>query len=399
MLAQPGGPARDRRSCGYHPGVDGQGGRAAGERPPPRWRPEGVDAGWLTAALRHAGVLVAGRVAEVSVAPVGTGQMADCFRLTPVYDGAAAPDGGAPPASLVGKFTAASETSRATSVALRTAEAEVRFYQQVAPTLAVRTPACHYAEVDPATAEFVLLLEDLAPARTGDQLAGCGVDEAALALDELARLHAGRWGDPALERLSWLNRSDPAGDAMAAEVLPALFAGFCDRYGGQLEDEVLEVGRRLYARIGDYLAAPHGPRTVQHADYRLDNLLFGDGGGGPFVAVVDWQTVTCGPGAADASYFLGAGLPVEDRRREEFALLRTYHQALRAGGVAGYGWDECVRDYRRFAYAGYVMAVSASMLVERTERGDQMFLTMARRHAAQVVDLDAESLLGVGAGG
>jgi hypothetical protein len=40
------------------------------------------------------------------------------------------------------------------------------------------------------------------------------------------------------------------------------------------------------------------------------------------------------------------------------------------------------------------MAVAASMLVERTARGDEMFLTMARRHARHALDLDAAALLG-----
>jgi hypothetical protein len=34
------------------------------------------------------------------------------------------------------------------------------------------------------------------------------------------------------------------------------------------------------------------------------------------------------------------------------------------------------------------------MVVERTDRGDQMFLAMASRHAAHAVDLDAAALLG-----
>jgi hypothetical protein len=50
-------------------------------------------------------------------------------------------------------------------------------------------------------------------------------------------------------------------------------------------------------------------------------------------------------------------------------------------------------DYRRHAYGGYIMAVGASMLVQRTPRGDEMFLTMARRHAAQILDLGSEALL------
>ena len=36
---------------------------------------------------------------------------------------------------------------------------------------------------------------------------------------------------------------------------------------------------------------------------------------------------------------------------------------------------------------------AASMLVERTDRGDQMFLTMADRHSRHALDLDATSVL------
>jgi hypothetical protein len=39
------------------------------------------------------------------------------------------------------------------------------------------------------------------------------------------------------------------------------------------------------------------------------------------------------------------------------------------------------------------MAASASMLVERTARGDEMFMTMARRHGAHILDLETEDLL------
>jgi hypothetical protein len=34
------------------------------------------------------------------------------------------------------------------------------------------------------------------------------------------------------------------------------------------------------------------------------------------------------------------------------------------------------------------------MLVERTDRGDEMFLVMAHRHARHILDLDAPALLG-----
>jgi aminoglycoside phosphotransferase (APT) family kinase protein len=180
---------------------------------------------------------------------------------------------------------------------------------------------------------------------------------------------------------------------LGAQLLPGLFPGFVARYRDRLAPEVVAVGERLMPRVHGYLADQPRPWTVQHGDYRLDNLLFGDGSRAPALAVVDWQTAIHGPGPADVSYFLGAGLAAEDRRAHEEALVREYHAALRAGGVEGYGWDRCWEDYRRYAYAGYLMAVGASMVVEQTERGDEMFLAMARRHAAQVVDLDSEALL------
>ncbi len=42
---------------------------------------------------------------------------------------------------------------------------------------------------------------------------------------------------------------------------------------------------------------------------------------------------------------------------------------------------------------GVLMAILAPMLVERTERGDEMFMTMLARHARHVLELDAEELL------
>lgn len=353
------------------------------------WRPEQVTASWLTEVFRRAGVVGGARVVRFDSEVVGTGQMADSVRFTLHYDS----ETPLAPMSVVGKFTAADETSRSTGIAMRTSEVEVRFYQQVASTVAVRTPRCYHGDVNPATAEFVLILEDLAPARPGDQVAGCSADEAELALTELAALHAPRWGDPTLESLEWLNRRTDESNEAGSVIFPMLFEGFAERYGDVLDDDVLDVGRRLMPHIGAYLRSQPGPWTVQHADYRLDNLLFGTVAGGVPLAVVDWQTVTLGPGVADVSYFLGAGPSEDDRRANEVPLVREYHSALVAGGVSGYTFDACFTDYRRYAYAGYLMAVGASMMVERTERGDEMFLAMARRHAAQIIDLRSHELL------
>ncbi len=341
---------------------------------------------WLTAAL---GELTGGSaVSAVELEPVGTGQMCDSFRLHLTF-GSEVP--ASVPATVIAKLPAAGEQSRATALALRSYEMEVRFYQQLAPQLPVRTPTAYFADIDVSTASFVLLLEDLAPARQGDQLTGCTVAEARAAIDQLVGLHAPRWADPGLERLEWLHRDPDAQREFYAGLLPALWQGFTQRYEGRLSGEVLEVGSAVVAALDHYLDE-RGPATIVHGDYRLDNLLFGGTAEAPTVAVVDWQTCGHGPALSDVAYFIGAGLLPEQRREHEESLVRRYHSQMVDAGVP-LTWDECWRGYRRGTVAGLIMAMAASMLVERTERGDEMFMAMAERHARHALDLDALSVI------
>jgi ecdysteroid kinase len=352
--------------------------------------PEDVTASWLDGVLRDSGSLRAGRLTGFESAVVGTGQMGTSVRYRLSYDG----DATDAPRSVVCKFASSDPTSRSTGVTLRTYEVEVSFYRDVARTVGMTIPACLAAEIDLATGEFVLVLEDLAPCVQGDQLAGCTVDQAALAMDELAKLHAPRWNDPALATVEWLNRNNgDEAQAFSEVFLPQLLPGFLDRYADRLQPDEVQLAELLMQRIGRFIRDRPGPRAVQHGDYRLDNMLFGTAEGGHPLAVVDWQTVVWGPPAFDASYFLGAGLPVDDRRRHERELVRRYHEGLRAGGVTDYSWDALWLDYRRYAFGGFLMALGASMMVVQTERGDEMFMTMIRRHGAQIADLDAAALL------
>ncbi len=341
---------------------------------------------WLTRAL--APRFGEASITSVQATSIGTGQVGENVRLQLDFSTPTSA-----PTRLVAKLPSTSETSRATAGALRTYEVEVRFYQELAAALPVRTPTCYHAAIDLSSNGYVLLLEDLAPAVQGDQLAGCTVDQAATAVLELPKLHAPRWNDPRLAEIGWLARANPEQEATMSALLSSLFPGFCERYRDRLAPEVVALGERLFARMEAYAAHRPGPWSIQHGDYRLDNLLFASAAGGDPVAVVDWQVVSHGPAVADVAYFLGAGLMPDDRRLHETSLVREYHRALCASGVVGYGWDDCWRDYRRYAFGGLVMAVGASMIVERTERGDDMFVAMASRHGRHALDLDAEQLL------
>ena len=341
--------------------------------------PEKLTAEWLTSVL---GV----KVASAETSPLGTGQMCDSVRIRLTYEG----ETEAPP-TLVAKLPAADPTSRNTAMMLRNYVKEVNFYRYIIGTLTIRTPRVLYADIDDSGVSFVLLMQDMAPAVQGDQIAGCTPEVARAALKEMVGLHAPRWNDPTFKQYDWLYVDPAEGRSSSLMMLPMLWSGFVDRYDDRTTDEVRKVGTKLFENIGAYVTDAGGPKTIVHGDYRLDNLLLGPGPDD--VAVVDWQTIALGTAASDAAYFIGAGLLPEVRRQHEDELLRTYYDDLLKAGVTDFSWDECYRDYRRGTFAGLVMAVGASMLVERTERGDAMFMVMAERHAQHALDLDALATL------
>jgi thiamine kinase-like enzyme len=326
------------------------------------------------------------RVTGFDAVPVGTGQMADTVRFALSYDTAA---GG--PETVVGKFASADEQSRATGQALRAYEIEVRFYREVAPRVAARVPATYLAEVDPATGWFTLLMEDIAGARQGDQIEACGPEVAAAVLEEMAGLHAPCWEAPELASLEWLNRSAVQTEQLLSMLVTSVMPGFVERYGDTLIPEHRQVCEVFAANVPAFVQGRSGPSTAVHGDFRLDNLLFQPDD--PRPVVVDWQTLVWGSCAADVAYFIGGCLRVDDRRAHEEELLVRYHDALCRRGVAGFTLDDLREAYRRETFAGVLMAIVASMVVQRTERGDLMFLTSTTRHAQHVLDTGALDLL------
>jgi hypothetical protein len=336
-----------------------------------------LDEAWLSAALGT------GRVASFSSEPIGTGQMSESHRVHLSYA-----DGEGPPTAVL-KLAAADTASRATGIGLGIYAREVRFYDEVAPSIGGPLPGCWVARFEESEGWFTLLLEDAADATPGDQIAGCGVEQARLAMSALAQLHAPVLGDETLAGSDWLNRPAPINQALVAQLLP----GFMERYGERVSAEHRALCERFVARLDPWLADRRGPQGLVHGDFRLDNLLFGKSERSKPLTVVDWQTVGWGGAVTDAAYFLGGGLQVEDRRRHERELLGEYHEALLAEGVRGFSWETCWEEYRRHTFAGVLMALIAPMLVERTERGDEMFMAMLARHAQHVLDLEAEELL------
>ena len=349
--------------------------------------PDLVTPEWLTEVLRY-GEAVDGdtKVTSFDAKSIGTGQVGANVRYTLTYEGQPGP------ASIVCKFSSRDPQSASTGVQTLTYETEVAFYRDLAHTVDISRPHCYLAELEHGTANVVLVMEDLTPAEQGDQIVGCTVEQATIAVDEAAKLHGPRWGDATLTELAWLDRRSTSGGLAA--MLEMIWPAFVDRYRDTLEPVSIEAGAQLMALVPHLTAYTPPALTPIHYDYRLDNMLFGTAEGGKPLTVVDWQTVQLGLGPQDVAYFLGNAFAPEVRRGCERALVARYHRALVDGyGVADYPFDQCWADYVHSSYASLSMAVFASMMVGRTDRGDEMFMAMANRSAQMAADLDASSVI------
>lgn len=353
-----------------------------------RAEPEHIDGAWLTAALEEAGVARGATVTDVEVVGfIGTGQTGRNARLRLTWD---QPDGR--PATLVGKFASADENARLAAFTNGTYKNEWAFYDQLAHTLSVRTPACHIARYDEETPAFVLVMEDIADAQQGDQFRGLNLDEADLAIEQAVGFHAPRWGDPSLADFA---PERPKGDEaamMLGMVYQMMVEPFLERLGPGLDADVIDLVRRLGPVAPAWAAGNDTPRTVVHLDYRPDNFMFGVEAGAPPLVVVDWQTVNHGFAMWDIAYMIGGSFEPTQRASVERELIADYLARMAAAGVA-YDADTAWRDYRLGAVWGVVMSVIATILAAETERGNDMLTVMAQRHGRHAIDLDSMGLL------
>lgn len=342
--------------------------------------PNDVTPEWLNGVFAVQGF--SGRVEAVTHTMIGAGQVGDNARFYLSGQGDL-------PHCVVGKFPSSDPVSRKTGAQLGNYAKEVAFYNDLAPTLDVQVPRLFTTEFDPATHDFVILMEDLAPGVQVDQMSQCSVDQAAMAVEELAKLHGPRWGDETLKEHPMLvpNTEGPAPGELYALMQPGFLARYQNRMSEAEQKMVDQVGR-----VQTSYGAFSGVQTLIHIDYRLDNMIFG----GPHpLTILDWQSYTLGCAINDLSYFMGTSLSAERRRTHEKYLVQHYLDVLNSYGV-GLSQQACWRLYRHYAPAGLIMAVIASMIVGETERGNDMFMTMAIRSTQMCAELETLTLLNEG---
>ena len=356
--------------------------------------PEELTPNWLTDALRAGGVISEAKVTsfQKEILGEGAGFMGQLARVKLQYD-IDAPDA---PRSLIAKLPSNMPENRAVADAFRFYEREIRFYEQIAGEVELRTPHCYYSDMDVEAGRYILLLEDLAPAVVGDQLNGCIEQEAALAVTSLAKFHATWLESPRLSEIDWMPMvNDPLVVGSVHDSYAHVWPQFLERFGDKFSDETVRTGEKLgeaAGKIMDRMSEP--PRTIIHGDYRLDNLFFGGHNGGDAFAVADWQIASRGRGVFDVAYFLSGGVPSDIRRNIEMKMLREYHQILTANNRVDYGFEQCLRDYRISVLFCLVYPVIGGGSVDLSnERGLALWRAITERNVTAIADLDAAELM------
>ena len=271
-------------------------------------------------------------------------------------------------------------------------EREHRFYTEVAPRVTgMRIPQCFYSTAQP----YALILEDMAPAQSGDQVLGPTAQQARDAVDAAARLHSAWFNTPEVLELTWMpDISDPM-TATVGEMFAIGWPIFLERYESTLPSRVLrwceEFAPRITQWIGSYST---WPVTLCHGDYRLDNMFFGADG---TFGLIDWQMAMRAPSTTDLVYFIGTNLPTDMRREMQDELIQRYVDGLLNGGVPS-EWanaDKIVRGLTE-GVLFYCTSFGASILTfdPANERGAALMDSLVRRAFSAADDLSAGHVFG-----
>jgi hypothetical protein len=272
---------------------------------------------------------------------------------------------------------------------------EVNFYRDLASGCPIKSPECLYAEIDPETQEFLLILEDFGNEVAGDQLKGCESEVLTLAFENAAKMHAHFW--ERVDGIPWLSYHDDEEltlfrrDAIYKPSFQPTLNGFGELFHGNLERTVARIGEQ-FAELS--AAAMSGPQTLTHGDYRIDNMLLPVREGQLEMIAVDWQNTRGGNCTHDIAYFSAQSCGPELRGETELASLRHYHDVLIANGVKNYTFDECLTHYRLNLMLTMITPIAVcGTLDSGNARGEELGKIMLSRSLAALESMECDQLL------
>lgn len=293
---------------------------------------------WLNNVLEQSGHLAGHRVTTViSEDSDVPGQTAEIAKVQVTYDS----DGCKLPMNFIAKYTSRNRVVIDAVVnAYQQYWRETSFYREL-PDTGIPKPTCYHAEFRAESQEFILLLNDLAPAVSPSWASTSA--QVAQAISHLPPMHARFWNSPLLREKQWLVQFDDqdfynAAAGAAAAAIPKIQSLFGEEAASTMR--LLATWQKKIERVTEYVGSR--PFTLVHGDYHSKQMFFPSDAGGEF-AVIDWQFSFVAQGAWDLARIMLVGQDIDSRRRSEDELITGYLDGLRDGGVEGYTMTE-LRD-------------------------------------------------------
>ena len=227
---------------------------------------------------------------------------------------------------------------------------EADFYSHVAPRVNVRVPLCVSAIVDRERQQGAIIMRDLIAdgARFCSALEPFAAEDAAASLEQIARLHAGRF---LLDEYDWI--TPRIGDLAKAQYvpIPMLQEMLNGPRGEGLPAATLDAERLVQAMKALAARDEQRPQYLVHGDCHAGNIYRTSEGHG----LIDWQLLQRGGWALDVGYHVCAVLPVDVAEREERNLLRHYLSVMRGLACDVPEDEEAWSQYREAVIYGYYL--------------------------------------------
>ena len=384
-----------------------------------------INAEWLTTALRENGIIDEAFVKEVAHHALGddAGFNGEVAILKLQYSD---PNITAP-TSMVLKIPTASK-NRIMGQTMGLYEKEIRFYRDLKPLLASRTPQHYYSALDAADdpdviierltglnkmpmwliavftklatwmvastpRKYVLLIEDLSDYRMGDQMQACSAEDTKRVLSSMASIHAQFWNSDQLATMTWI-----APVSTTSRVIHLMYQQSIGKIKSAHDSKFSEHQKKIIewlTKNGVEITEVQGkePSTLLHGDVRLDNICFDDEN--DQAVLFDWQTMQNGPAGMDLAYFISATVPADADQTLIDELIAYYHAQLTQQGVTISA--ERLKWQYEIGILTMVHRILPTLHPDRmelgSERGPKMMLEWVDKILSKAESIDFETIL------
>lgn len=283
--------------------------------------------------------------------------------------------------TVIAKFSAVLDDTREFARVMGYYKSETEFYKNLAADTPVRTPHIYHQTFDAESYRFVIIMEE-AKGTVGDQVKGCGHDEAMLIVSELAEIHSA-WSAPERsDQFSWVRRvNDKDFITTTLAQFDMNLPLYLERYPEMVPDWLPKLeGKMKDLYLGCSSFFDSRPHTLVHGDYRLDNFVFEKGSNGKSMMVLDWQIILRTMASYDLGYFLFQSLDVENRRAWEKELVATYVEGRNAAGDTAVSADEIYTELPLVGFFCTLYPIIAGGLIDLTKpRSRPLIQVMSER--------------------